>query len=174
VILPRKAVQELLKLLRDSDDEIVVELFASQARFTFGDIVLATKVIDGKFPDYGRVIPTNYRKEIRIERAALQQALQRAAILSNDKVRGVRWLLTANSLKISCTNNEQEEANEELEVSYTGEPLDIGFNVNYLLDVLANVPAETVHCAFGEASSSMLVTVPDRADFKYVVMPMRI
>jgi len=174
VILPRKAVQELLKLLSDSDDEIAIELYAAQVRFIFAEIELVTKVIDGKFPDYGRVIPVNYRKEIALERAGLQQALQRAAILSNDKVRGVRWLLTANSLKISCTNNEQEEAHEEMEVQYGGEPLDIGFNVNYLLDVLANVPGETVNCAFGEASSSMLITVPVRADFKYVVMPMRI
>lgn len=174
VILPRKAIQELLKLLRDSDDEISIELFASQARFAFGEIELVSKVIDGKFPDYVRVIPTNYRKEIHVGRETLQQALQRAAILSNDKVRGVRWLLTANSLKISCSNNEQEEAHEELEVEYAGDPLDIGFNVNYLLDVLANVPGDTVSCSFGEASSSMLVTVDARPDFKYVVMPMRI
>jgi len=174
VILPRKAVQELVKLIRDSDEEMAIELFPSQARFAFGEIELVTKIIDGKFPDYGRVIPTNYRKEISLDRATLQQALQRAAILSNDKVRGVRWLLTANSLKISCTNNEQEEAHEEMEVNYAGEALDIGFNVNYLLDVLANMPGETVTCSFGEASSSMLVTVPSRPDFKYVVMPMRI
>jgi DNA polymerase-3 subunit beta len=174
VILPRKAVQELLKLLSDGEDEIAIELYASQVRFAFGDIELVTKVIDGKFPDYGRVIPVNYRKEITLDRSNLQQALQRAAILSNDKVRGVRWLLTANSLKISCSNNEQEEAHEELEVQYGGEALDIGFNVNYLLDALGNVPGDTVNCAFGEASSSMLVTVPAKPDFKYVVMPMRI
>ena len=174
VILPRKAVQELLKLLADSDEEIAIELYSNQVRFAFGDIDLITKVIDGKFPDYGRVIPTNYRKEISVERASLQQALQRAAILSNDKVRGVRWLLTANSLKISCSNSEQEEAHEEMEVEYAGEPLDIGFNVNYLLDALANVPGDQVSCSFGEASSSMLVTVPAKAEFKYVVMPMRI
>ena len=174
VILPRKAIQELLKLLRDVEEEVSIELFSSQARFAFGDIELITKVIDGKFPDYGRVIPTNYRKHITVERAVLQQALQRAAILSNDKVRGVRWLLTANSLKISCSNNEQEEAHEELEVEYAGDALDIGFNVNYLLDVLGNVPGDTVVCSFGEASSSMLVTVPSTPDFKYVVMPMRI
>jgi len=174
VILPRKAVQELVKLLADSDEEIAIDLFPSQVRFVFGKIELVTKVIDGKFPDYGRVIPVNYRNQIALSRAGLQQALQRAAILSNDKVRGVRWLLTTNILKISCSNNEQEEAQEELEVQYAGDPLDIGFNVNYLLDVLANVSSETVNCSFGEATSSMLVTVPDKPDFKYVVMPMRI
>jgi DNA polymerase-3 subunit beta len=174
VILPRKAVQELLKLLADGDQDIAIEMYSNQVRFAFGDIELITKVIDGKFPDYGRVIPTNYRKEIAVERTSLQQALQRVAILSNDKVRGVRWLLTANSLKISCSNNEQEEAHEEMEVQYAGEPLDIGFNVNYLLDALANVPGDHVNCSFGEASSSMLLTVPAKAEFKYVVMPMRI
>lgn len=174
VILPRKAVQELMKLLAETDDEITIDVFASQVRFGFGKIELVTKVIDGKFPDYGRVIPVNYRNQISLPRAALQQALQRAAILSNDKVRGVRWLLTANVLKISCSNNEQEEAQEDLEVQYAGDALDIGFNVNYLLDVLANVPGESVNCSFGEATSSMLVTVPAKPDFKYVVMPMRI
>jgi DNA polymerase-3 subunit beta len=174
VILPRKAAQELLKLLGDTDEGIEIELFASQARFRFGKIELVTKLIDGKFPDYGRVIPVNYRNHVSLERARLAQALQRAAILSNDKVRGVRWLLTASGLKISCSNNEQEEAQEDIEVQYGGEALDIGFNVNYLLDVLANVPCETVTCSFGEATSSMLVTVPAKPDFKYVVMPMRI
>jgi DNA polymerase III subunit beta len=174
VILPRKAVQELGKLLGDSEDEVEIEIYAAQVRFRFGALELLTKVIDGKFPDYARVIPTGYQKQIELERGVLQQALQRAAILSNEKFRGVRWMLTANSLRISCTNNEQEEAQEELEVTYSGEALDVGFNVNYLLDVLSHVETKTVVCAFGDANSSMLMTVPDREDFRYVVMPMRI
>jgi DNA polymerase-3 subunit beta len=104
----------------------------------------------------------------------LLQALQRAAILSNEKFRGVRWMLMENGLRISCTNNEQEEAQEELEVEYSGEALDVGFNITYLLDVLNNVDAERIDCAFGDANSSMLVTLPERADYRYVVMPMRI
>jgi DNA polymerase-3 subunit beta len=174
VILPRKAVHELAKLLEDSEEELEVTVFASQVRFRFGSVELTTKVIDGKFPDYGRVIPVSYQKRISLDRVVLLQALQRAAILANEKFRGVRWMLTANNLRISCTNNEQEEAQEELEVNYTGEPLDVGFNITYLLDVLNNLSDEQVECAFGDASSSMLVTVPGRADFKYVVMPMRI
>lgn len=174
VILPRKAVQELVKLLAESEDEVEIEIFAAQVRFRFAALELLTKVIDGKFPDYMRVIPENYQKQISLERSALQQALQRAAILSNEKFRGVRWMLTANSLRISCTNNEQEEAQEELEVTYAGEALDVGFNVTYLLDVLNNVQVETVVCAFGDANSSMLMTLPERDDFRYVVMPMRI
>jgi DNA polymerase-3 subunit beta len=104
----------------------------------------------------------------------LLQALQRAAILSNEKFRGVRWMLMESSLRISCTNNEQEEAQEELEVDYTAEALDVGFNITYLLDVLNNVDSETIDCAFGDANSSMLVTLPERPDYRYVVMPMRI
>ena len=131
-------------------------------------------MIDGKFPDYQRVIPSNYEKHINLGRDTLQRALQRAAILSNEKFRGVRWMLTKDSLRISCSNNEQEEAQEELEIEYTGDPLDVGFNVTYLLDVLNNISTETVICSFGDASSSMLITLPGRDDFRYVVMPMRI
>lgn len=174
VILPRKAVLELVKLLGDGEEEVVVELFANQVRFTFTGVVMVTKVIDGKFPDYARVIPPNYQKHFSVPRELLLEALQRAAILSNEKFRGVRWVLTANSLRVSCTNNEQEEAQEELEIIYDGEPLDVGFNINYLLDVLNNLHSTTVDCAFGDANSSMVVTTPDRADFRYVVMPMRI
>jgi DNA polymerase III subunit beta len=174
VILPRKAVLELGRLLTDSEDTVEVELYANQVKFRFGSIELTTKVIDGKFPDYNRVIPQNYQKHIEIDRLLLLQALQRAAILSNEKFRGVRWMLTGNGLRISCTNNEQEEAQEELELEYNGEPLDVGFNITYLLDVLTNVGSQRIHCAFGDASSSMLLTLPDRSDYRYVVMPMRI
>ena len=174
VILPRKAVLELSRLLADSEDAVAIEIFASLVRFTFGHTVLTTKIIDGKFPDYTRVVPTNYQKRFSIKRQELLQSLQRAAILSNEKFRGVRWMVSANSLRISCTNNEQEEAQEELEVAYGGDALDIGFNITYLLDVLNNVHSESVECSFGDANSSMLVTVPDNREFRYVVMPMRI
>lgn len=174
LILPRKAVLELGKLLADSEGPVEVELFVNQARFDFDHTVLATKLIEGKFPDYTRVIPTGYKKRFKISRLYLLHALQRAAILSNEKFRGVRWTVGANSLGISCTNTEQEEAQEELEIDYTGERLEIGFNVTYLLDVLNNVPGDTVECAMEDANSSMLMLVPERRDFRYVVMPMRI
>ncbi|MCW5576302.1 MAG: DNA polymerase III subunit beta [Burkholderiales bacterium] len=174
VILPRKAILELARQLTDGDEPLEVAIYANQVRFKFGDVDLTTKVIDGKFPDYQRVIPSNYEKEITLDRDGLQRALQRAAILSNEKFRGVRWMLTKDSLRISCSNNEQEEAQEELEVKFGGDPLDVGFNVTYLLDVLGNVPAGDVVCSFGDANSSMLVTLPGRDDFRYVVMPMRI
>lgn len=174
VILPRKAVVELSRQLSSIDDELQVELYAAQVRFKYGKSELVTKIIDGKFPDYTRVIPVNYNKKIVLERPQLLQSLQRAAILSNEKFRGVRWMLTGNSLRISCTNSEQEEAQEELEVTYNGDALDVGFNITYLLDVLNNVHAEKIECAFGDANSSMLITIPGRDDFRYVVMPMRI
>ena len=174
VILPRKAVLELGRLLSEDDQPVDIEVYASQVRFRFGSIELTTKIIDGKFPDYTRVIPTNYQKHITLNRMLLLQALQRAAILSNEKFRGVRWMLAGGSLRISCTNNEQEEAQEELEIEYAGEALDVGFNITYLLDVLNNVGAEKIDCAFGDANSSMLITLPQREDFRYVVMPMRI
>lgn len=174
VIIPRKAVIELIKLLGDSEDPVDVQILPNQVRFSFSGIEVISKVVDGKFPDYNRVIPTNYKKHFKLGRVVLQQALQRAAILSNEKFRGVRWVLTPDTLKIVCTNAEQEEAEEELEVSYNGDPLDIGFNITYLLDVLSNLADEEIDCAVGDANSSMLLSVPGNQNFKYVVMPMRI
>jgi DNA polymerase-3 subunit beta len=174
VIVPRKTILELAKLLQDTDDPVSIELSGSQARFRFDGILLASKLVDGKFPDYQRVIPTAHPKHLKIGRQTLGAALQRAAILTNDKFRGVRWVLGDGSLKITCTNTEQEEAQEELELDYSGEALDIGFNVGYLLDVLNNLDTEDIDVALGDANSSALITVPGRTDFKYVVMPMRI
>ena len=174
VILPRKTVLEVGKLLEESDDELTIDLLANQVRFRFANIELVSKVVDGKFPDYNRVIPTGHSKQIDLSRTELLQALQRAAILSNEKFRGVRLVLGTDQLKIICTNSEQEEAEEELEIDYKGEALDIGFNITYLLDVLHNLATERVLLAFGDANSSALITMPDRGDYKYVVMPMRI
>ncbi|MGD9951085.1 MAG: DNA polymerase III subunit beta [Burkholderiales bacterium] len=174
VIVPRKTVLELSKLLADSDDEVGVELSGTQAAFGFGSIELVSKLVDGKFPDYTRVIPTQHKNRVQLDREVLRQSLQRAAILSNEKFRGVRWVLTDGSLKIVSSNAEQEEAQEELEVQYSGDALDIGFNVNYLLDVLNNVPGSEVECHFGDAASSALLQFPSEPEFKYVVMPMRI
>jgi DNA polymerase III subunit beta len=174
VIVPRKTVLELSKLLADSDEEVSIELSAAQAAFSFGGVELVSKLVDGKFPDYTRVIPTQHRNRLHTEREPLRQALLRAAILSNEKFRGVRWVLAEGILKIVSSNAEQEEAHEELEVKYSGEPLDIGFNVNYLLDVLNNVPGGEVECAFGDSASSALISYAAEKDFKYVVMPMRI
>ncbi|MGQ9862468.1 MAG: DNA polymerase III subunit beta, partial [Thiobacillaceae bacterium] len=174
VILPRKTVQELIKLLDDSETPVDVQLSRSQVMFAQSGFELRSKVVDGKFPDYQRVIPSGYEKSFVIERQRLNQALARTAILTNEKYRGVRLALTHGSLRLSCNNNEQEEAQEELEVDYQNEPLDISFNVQYLQDVLNNLDCEKVQCSFGDASSSMLITIPGEEHFRYVVMPMRI
>lgn len=174
VIVPRKAVLELTKLLADGEEEVEVQILPNQVQFRFSGIDLVSKVVDGKFPDYTRVIPTSYKKHFTLDRLILLQALQRAAILSNEKFRGVRWVIASNSLKVVCTNAEQEEAEEELEIEYNGDALDIGFNITYLLDVLNNLDDKEVDCAVGDANSSMLISVPGNKEFKYVVMPMRI
>ncbi|MGH8729115.1 MAG: DNA polymerase III subunit beta [Burkholderiales bacterium] len=174
LIVPRKAVIELTRLLGDSSAEIILDFGQTQIKATLGQTVMVSKLIDGKFPDYTRVVPSDHQKRFALPRLTLQQALQRVAILASEKFRGVRWLLTENSLKIICTNTDQEEAQEEIPTDYQGEALDIGFNVGYLLDVLNSVRSEQINCRLGNASSSALFTVPDNDDFKYVVMPMRI
>jgi len=174
VILPRKTVLELSKLLSDADDLVTLDILANQVRFRFANVELVSKVVDGKFPDFKRVIPVGHAKEIELTRSDVLAALQRAAILSNEKFRGVRLVLGADQLRIICTNTEQEEAEEELEVAYQGEPLDIGFNITYLLDALQNLSVDRVCFAFGDANSSAVLTMPGRDDYKYVVMPMRI
>lgn len=174
VIVPRKTVLELNRLLTDAEAMVEIELAGNQARFVFGDVELVSKLIDGKFPDFERVIPPSTRNNLQISRSDLQHAMQRASILTNEKFRGVRLVIADNSLKIVAANADQEEAQEELEVVYQGEALDIGFNVGYLLDVLGNSNAEMVQWGFNDSNSSALVTIPGNESFKYVVMPMRI
>ena len=174
VILPRKTVLELSRQLADSDDPLEIALTPTQARFSFGSIQLVSKLIDGKFPDYERVIPLHHSKLIRLSRDALLHSLLRAAILTNEKFRGVRLVLGPGSLKIISSNAEQEEAQEEIEVDYNDDALDVGFNVTYLLDVLNNVNNETIELHLADANSSALFVLPGNETFKYVVMPMRI
>ena len=175
IILPRKTVMELQRLLQDVDDLLTIEIGSNQIRFTFNEIELTSKLVEGKFPDYNKVIPTDYTNQVAISRVDFQQALQRVAILSNEKIRGVHCLIEPNILKISSTNTDQENAQEELDIDYSGESLDIGFNVLYLLDVLSNQKFDGVTLNFGvDASKSILVTVEQDPNFKYVVMPMRI
>lgn len=173
VILSRKNVIELSKLLSDTENELILEIAEKQVRFSFENILLTSKVIDGKFPDYERVIP-NYSNHLSLNRLNILQALQRVAILANEKFRGVRFVLTEKNLRIISSNNEQEEAQEDIENDYHGPALDIGFNVNYILDGLNNTSAEIVIFSFGDPNSSLLMTVPGEEEFKYVVMPMRI
>ena len=174
LILPRKTVIELIKLLDDSEEEVAIEIATGQVNFSFGNIRLISKVIDGKFPDYTRVIPTGHQNNITLDRMTILLSMQRASILSNEKYRGIRMVLGKDSLRLISTNSEQEEAEEELEISYPGDSLDIGFNVTYMIDVLNNVASENIVFSFADANSSCLVTVPNDDNYKYVVMPMRI
>lgn len=174
VILPRKTVSELGKLINQPNEPVTIELLANQVRFRGNDTVIVSKVIDGKFPDYNRVIPQDNDKIFQVSRATLLGALERAAILSNEKIRGTRIELAPGSLGILCSNSEQEEAREEIEIAYQGDTLEMGFNINYLMDVLRNLHCDDIQLAFGDANRSTLFTIPDHPDFKYIVMPMRI
>jgi len=174
VIIPRKTVTELQRLLADSDEPVAIDIAQNQIRFRFGEVELLSKLVEGKFPDYQRVIPQGYRKSVVLDRETWGGALSRASILTSEKFKGVRFTLSPGTLKVQTTNAEQEEALEELDVDYAGEPLDIGFNVTYLLDVLGNLKTEQVKVEFGDANSSALISVPGDEGFKYVVMPMRI
>jgi len=174
VIIPRKTILELQRLLDDSDQPVDVSIANNQIKLQFADIELISKLVEGKFPDYTRVVPKGYKNSFTVGRDALLRSLQRAAIMTSDKFKGVRCVVSPGSMKISSTNADQEEAVEELEIDYGGETVDIGFNVTYLLDVLNNLKCDNISIALGDANSSALITVPENTDFKYVVMPMRI
>lgn len=174
VILPRKTVLELFKLLNNPDDPIQIELLDKQVRFQCNGTTIVSKVIDGKFPDFNRVIPLDNDKIFVLSRAELLGALERVSILANEKFRGARLFLQSGLLSVVCSNNEQEEAREEIEIAYQGGELEVGFNIGYLMDVLRNIHSDDMQLAFGDANRSTLFTVPNNPNFKYIVMPMRI
>ncbi len=174
VILPRKTVLELQRLLKDEDTPIEMRFAGNQAKFQFSGMEFVTKLVEGKFPDYNRVIPKNHKNAVTLGRAPLLSCLQRAAILTSEKFKGVRLNIEPGVLRIASSNAEQEEAKEELEVDYNGDAIEIGFNVTYLIDVLANSSQEMVKLELQDGNASALFTLPDHAGFKYVVMPMRI
>jgi DNA polymerase III subunit beta len=173
MIVPRKGVLELTRILGSSGD-VEIAIGVNHIRLQIGDVRFTSKLIDGKFPEYGRVIPANPGKTIVVQRDALRSALQRTAILSNEKYRGVRVGLATNALKLQAHNPEQEEAQDEVEVDYKGEELEIGFNVTYLLDALSAVDTETVEIGLTDANSSCLLRSPGTTSSRYVVMPMRL
>ena len=174
VIIPRKTIIELQRLLEETDEPVQIDIANNQVKLSFADIELISKLVEGKFPDYTRVVPKGYKNNFTLNRDQLLRSLQRAAIMTSDKFKGVRCIVEPGSMKVSSTNAEQEESVEEIEIDYGGDSVDIGFNVTYLLDVLNNLKCDQVNIALGDANSSALITIPDNADFKYVVMPMRI
>ena len=177
VILPRKTVLELQRLLRDDGGEdrpIEMRFAGNQAKFNFSGMEFVTKLVEGKFPDYNRVIPKNHKNAVTLGRAPFLASLQRAAILTSEKFKGVRVNIEPGTLRIASSNAEQEEAKEELEIDYGGDAIEIGFNVTYLIDALANMSVEMIKMELQDTNSSALFTVPEQTGFKYVVMPMRI
>ena len=174
VILPRKTVLELQRLLSDAEGAIEMQFANNQAKFTFDGMEFVTKLVEGKFPDYNRVIPRGHSNNLTLGRQALLSCLQRTAILTSDKFKGVRLNLEPGSLRVASTNAEQEEAVDELDIDYGGDAIEIGFNVTYIIDVLTNMGQDMVRIDLADANSSALITIPDNDNFKYVVMPMRI
>ena len=162
------------RLLADDDAPIEMRFAGNQAKFAFSGMEFVTKLVEGKFPDYNRVIPKAHKNHVTLGRAPLLASLQRAAILTSEKFKGVRLNIEPGLLRIASSNAEQEEAKEELEVDYGGDAIEIGFNVTYLMDALSNMSQDMVTVSLQDASSSALFTVPGQTGFKYVVMPMRI
>ena len=174
VILPRKTVLELQRLLKDEDTPIEMRFAGNQARFNFSGLEFVTKLVEGKFPDYNRVIPKNHQNAVILGRTTLLASLQRAAILTSEKFKGVRVNIEPGLLRIASSNAEQEEAKEEIEIDYEGDSIEVGFNVTYLMDALSNIVQDMVKIELQDGNASALITVPDQTGFKYVVMPMRI
>ena len=175
-IVPRKSVGELQRLLGSIDGEDPVRLLITPQHLQVhvGDVRLTTKLIDGRFPDYNRVIPSDGNKELVIDCTTLRQSLTRASVLSNEKYRGIRMALRDGTLTVSSNNPDQEEAIDELEVDYAGDSAEIGFNVTYLLDVLGAIDATNARIRLKDGTSSVLITPESTSDARYVVMPMRL
>ncbi len=175
VIVPRKGVNELARLLDEqAQDPAGVRMGSNHVQVVLPGLRFTSKLIDGRFPDYTRVVPDGGTKEMRADREALRGALARTSILSNEKYKGVRLGMSTEGLRVQTHNPDQEEAEEELEVEYQGDPLEIGFNVVYLLDILTSLEGEEVRAQFNDANSSVLITDPTDEASRHVVMPMRL
>jgi len=173
VIVPRKGVLELQRLL-GGDNDVDIELGTNHVRIQLDGIRFTSKLIDGRFPEYERVIPEDSSNRLSADRGVLKGALQRTAILSNEKYRGIRLIIRDSGVVLQAHNPEQEEAEEELEVAYSGDDIEIGFNVNYLLDAIGAVDGDEVLLSVVDSNSSCLIREPDNDECKFVVMPMRL
>lgn len=174
VILPRKTVKELLRLIPDSEELLSVSVAESQIKVSFAGVEVISKLVEGRYPEYTRVIPTENDKEFTVNRDELHACLNRVKILTADKLKGVRWLLKDGKLNIEATNTDMEVAQDELDVNYNGQELEIGFNVKYILDALTVLKNDTIRFSLGGPLSSALIRMPESDKFKYVVMPMKI
>ncbi len=173
VIVPRKGVLELQRLL-GTEGDAQITIGSNHIRAQIGDVRFTSKLIDGRFPEYSRVIPAAPPRSIVADREVLRAALQRTAILANEKYRGIRLALKKNQLTLQAHNPEQEEAEEQVEVNYTGDDLEVGFNVSYLLDAIAAIDGSEVELGVTDGNSSCLVRSPGTSSARYVVMPMRL
>ncbi len=174
VILPRKTVVELQRLLSNDNENVTFQFAANQAKLSFSGMDFVTKLVDGRFPDYKRVIPKSTAHHVEINRIALLAALQRTNILTSDKFKGVRLTLDNNTLKVTCNNSDQEEALDEIEIEYSDKELEINFNITYLLDALGTMDSDVLVLNLTDGNSSAMFTLPNSPEFKYVVMPMRV
>ena len=174
VIVPRKGVVELQRLLQELEDRVSVSIGSTHLCAASSSFTLTTKLVDGKFPDYERVIPKDGDKLVAADKQEFRQALSRTAILSNEKFRGIRVSLSSGQLKLSANNPEQEEAEETISVEYEGDALEVGFNVSYLQDVLNVIEDEKVRVTLQDANSSAVIDDPKHEDALYVVMPMKL
>ncbi len=174
VIVPRKGVLELARLMTEDSAEVSIVFGSNYIRATTDEFTFISKLVDGKFPDYERVLPRGGDKTVLADRQSLREALNRASILSNEKYRGIRWQLESGLLKIQANNPEQEVAEDEVTVDYSGSALEIGFNVTYLLDVLSATSSEQISIVLSDSNSSALIQEADNDSASYVVMPMRL
>lgn len=174
VIIPRKGIQELSRLLSGSDDQVNVRIGSNNISLEFDDVKFTSKLIEGKFPDYERLLLSKPAINVFADRETLRQALVRTSILSNEKYRGIRFMVSNNKLSIQAHNPEKEEAEEEMEVEYSGDDIEIGFNVNYLLEALSVIPEDKVQISMSDQNSSCLLQQPDNNSCKYIIMPMRL
>lgn len=172
-ILPRKTMLELYRLLVNFEGEVTVTIYDNQVQFQLKDLQIISNIIDGKYPDYNRVIPVNNSVLCLIERVALLKAVQRVSVIGVDKLKTLVMKLDNNLLRLSCINEENEEAVDEIVIDYQGQTLQLNFNINYILDVLNNMHEDVLQWAFYDNQRSVLVTVPNDTNFKYVVMPLR-
>ena len=174
VTVPRKSITELYRLLTDSERPITVQIASNSLCVRGGDILFSTKLLDGKYPDYKGSIPTSVTKVIGIEQQAFREALSRAAILSNETVKGIRLDIAPGLMKISAHNPEQEAAEEEVEIHYDGEPFFVGFNVTYMLDAVSNIDSDEVSLSFTESNKCCVVEDPMDDNLKFIVMPVHL
>ena len=174
IIVPRKTVGEVQRLIEDLDTEIMIELSQTKIRFTIGDVVLTSKLIDGTFPDYGRVIPAGNDKTLMVDKPEFAAAVDRVSTVSSERGRAVKLALSAGKLVLTVTNPDSGRATEELEVEYDSDPLDIGFNSRYLLDIAAQIEGDVAVLKLADPGSPTLIQEKDSASALYVLMPMRV